>query len=1055
MTRGLLILRGLTVLLVGLISSVDLAAAQGNTSPVNALPRVYVQDLQTTVASNAISGSFTATNSEPTTVGNIRYEISVLGAALPATPSQLANTTPVVYDRSLNEQVITLGPQQNQLISFSYQAPPLPSASYRLRIQLTAGNGRQLGWRDAPVTLGGAENFVSLTPVAVRVASTNPLDATDARDQWAPFEGVNVNPSEPVTLEATARATSSAPLILTPTVTLSRLFAPQAAATTIRGETVTLAAGAEQIMSIPLTAPLTPGSYQAVLNLHTEANSSVSNLAEFRLVTRGVSASIVTAAVRNFSGTDNSTTTIDFLLAGPADRQTQASATLEASLYNGDRIIGTATSALTLGPAAQPGSAQLQLTEDLTGQPRLVLTLTDSTGTPLDSYEVPVPPAAPQATPPPSRFTSKTMLGIGIGILILALLTGSIWFWNRRRTPPPLPPAPVAVLLVAAATLLLGNLALGQTSGIQFKDCVIATPSPTPATSPAPESDPCAAWSLFVNSPDAGDRSQVAYDARFEWVVSGNAVSNSTVSVYALGGGGGTVMNRTITSQQPDSQALGRTVEFTTAQPASTFTIVVPPQQQSTITDLSPWLAQGRGIGTGVTGDSAPSLYFSGTFNLAEFPATTTLWTEALSNTDNGSQIGVIDDFLWLTPPASPSPGASPTTSPSAAGCLVVGRTVTAAAACQQAQVSLSLRNTCAPHVYRAPLDIIMVLDRSGSMQGQKLTDAKTAARSMVDQLDANTDRIGLVSYADTGRVDVQLTNNFAQVKSAVSSISANGSTNIGDGVYQGRTALQSARADAVPALVVLTDGIANRQHQGSGCTTTPTSPTPCTNDAINQAAAAKQAGQTVFTIGLGLQQASGGSGAALTLARSMLQQMASTADKFYDAPSSGQLTTIFATIANQLKNTLAENTVITDVLAPGVHLVPDSAVPPPASIDGQTLRWNIGTVSSTQEPRITFQVTFDTAGTQPITVYPTSQTTYSDNRNQNSTTISPETRYSPNSCIAPPQCSDTTDNDGDGKVDCDDIGCRTKPADSSTCDPNDDDEKDPGFQPGGIQETE
>ncbi|MDP3997013.1 MAG: hypothetical protein Q8P73_00725 [bacterium] len=54
------------------------------------------------------------------------------------------------------------------------------------------------------------------------------------------------------------------------------------------------------------------------------------------------------------------------------------------------------------------------------------------------------------------------------------------------------------------------------------------------------------------------------------------------------------------------------------------------------------------------------------------------------------------------------------------------------------------------------------------------------------------------------------------------------------------------------------------------------------------------------------------------------------------------------------------------------------------------------------------------------------------------------------------PQCADGIDNDGDGKIDCEDSGCHWDGTTYTTeCDGSDDDETDPAFNPGDIRETE
>src|SRR4051812_5944767 len=78
----------------------------------------------------------------------------------------------------------------------------------------------------------------------------------------------------------------------------------------------------------------------------------------------------------------------------------------------------------------------------------------------------------------------------------------------------------------------------------------------------------------------------------------------------------------------------------------------------------------------------------------------------------------------------------------------------------------------------RAPSTLVVVLDRSGSMAGDRIEGAKTALLSLVDRLDPR-DRFGLVPFVDhVGSVvpPGPLTDKLA-VKQAISSVRDRGST--------------------------------------------------------------------------------------------------------------------------------------------------------------------------------------------------------------------------------------------------------------------------------------
>ncbi|MEM2123313.1 MAG: vWA domain-containing protein, partial [Candidatus Bathyarchaeia archaeon] len=59
-------------------------------------------------------------------------------------------------------------------------------------------------------------------------------------------------------------------------------------------------------------------------------------------------------------------------------------------------------------------------------------------------------------------------------------------------------------------------------------------------------------------------------------------------------------------------------------------------------------------------------------------------------------------------------------------------------------EVTISLRG--AGGVIPTPVDVVLILDRSGSMLGSKIRDAKEAAKIFLDYMDEK-DRAGLVYY--------------------------------------------------------------------------------------------------------------------------------------------------------------------------------------------------------------------------------------------------------------------------------------------------------------------
>ncbi|HSP78732.1 MAG TPA: VWA domain-containing protein, partial [Myxococcaceae bacterium] len=110
----------------------------------------------------------------------------------------------------------------------------------------------------------------------------------------------------------------------------------------------------------------------------------------------------------------------------------------------------------------------------------------------------------------------------------------------------------------------------------------------------------------------------------------------------------------------------------------------------------------------------------------------------------------------------------------------------------------------------RQPVSLALVIDRSGSMAGQKLADAKRAARMLVDRLEPE-DQLALVHYGtDVDVLPSQPVTEAAreEMRAFIDAIEDDGGTNLSGGLEAGARQLRPhLGAYRVSRLLLLSDG--------------------------------------------------------------------------------------------------------------------------------------------------------------------------------------------------------------------------------------------------------
>lgn len=134
--------------------------------------------------------------------------------------------------------------------------------------------------------------------------------------------------------------------------------------------------------------------------------------------------------------------------------------------------------------------------------------------------------------------------------------------------------------------------------------------------------------------------------------------------------------------------------------------------------------------------------------------------------------------------------------------------------------LSLTLKASRVLSEERVPLpergvDMVVVLDQSGSMRGEKLRGAKAALRTLVDAMTPQ-DRFALVSYSNDVAIQHALTactqDARHQLLQRINALQAGGNTNLGAGLGLGVEMLEQASVGENSRMVLLvSDGLANQ----------------------------------------------------------------------------------------------------------------------------------------------------------------------------------------------------------------------------------------------------
>lgn len=186
----------------------------------------------------------------------------------------------------------------------------------------------------------------------------------------------------------------------------------------------------------------------------------------------------------------------------------------------------------------------------------------------------------------------------------------------------------------------------------------------------------------------------------------------------------------------------------------------------------------------------------------------------------------------------------------------------------------------------RTPLNLSLVIDRSGSMQGTKMHYAREAAKFAVENL-LSSDRISVVLFDD--RIETLVPSTLAtdknKLREKIAQVHSRGSTDLHAGWVEGGTQIgHYLNPDQLNRVIVLSDGLANVGE---------TRPDAIANDVHGLA----QRGVSTTTLGIGDDYS-----------EDLLAAMARSGDgNFFHIESADQLPKIFETELSGLSATLGQ----------------------------------------------------------------------------------------------------------------------------------------------------